>query len=228
MAVTVLYLQMSIKSTISFCDSVAKTNIFLKSVGNRRFFMAADVRARYTQMIIEKNFIELLRAKRLSKITVKELCELSEINRSTFYKYYEDVYDLFDKMLEKVRTEFRTIILKINKQGREQAFTELLEKIKENKDVYITLIEEQRGLDGTFDEIFGEFFCELTRLSENAFSDIPKEKQIWVLHYLVWGCSGIVHCWVKSEMKAPIQDVVKMISEYIDNTLSFASKGVSL
>ena len=61
--------------------------------------MATDARVKYTKMIIEKSFVELLKVKQLNKITVKELCDLSEINRSTFYKYYDDIFDLFDKMI---------------------------------------------------------------------------------------------------------------------------------
>ena len=34
----------------------------------------------------------------VEKITVKEICEHAEINRSTFYKHYQDVYDLMEKL----------------------------------------------------------------------------------------------------------------------------------
>ena len=44
-----------------------------------------DVRARYTRKIIKESFYTLLREKPVEKITVKELCEKAEINRSTFY-----------------------------------------------------------------------------------------------------------------------------------------------
>ena len=71
--------------------------------------MATDARVKYTKMIIEKSFVELLKVKQLNKITVKELCDLSEINRSTFYKYYDDIFDLFDKMIAKSKVEFHLL-----------------------------------------------------------------------------------------------------------------------
>ncbi|MBO5473038.1 MAG: TetR family transcriptional regulator [Lachnospiraceae bacterium] len=37
------------------------------------------------------------------KITVKKLCEKAEVNRSTFYAHFTDIYDMLDKM-EKERT----------------------------------------------------------------------------------------------------------------------------
>lgn len=55
-----------------------------------------DARVRYTRMITEQSFLELLKQKPVSKITVTELCELAQINRATFYKHYLDVQDLME------------------------------------------------------------------------------------------------------------------------------------
>lgn len=185
--------------------------------------MAIDARVKYTKMIIEKSFVELLKVKQLNKITVKELCDLSEINRSTFYKYYDDTFDLFDKMIAKSKVEFHNLIQEMKGQGRGKALTESLEKIKKNGDIYIALITEQRG-HGVLDEALNEFFYELIKVSEVAFLNIPKDKQMWILNYLVWGCSGIVHCWANNEMKESTQKVATLIDNLIDNTLNFASK----
>ena len=43
-------------------------------------------------------FVNLRSKKELRKITVKELCEKALINKSTFYTYYEDMFDLSDKI----------------------------------------------------------------------------------------------------------------------------------
>ena len=47
--------------------------------------MASDARVRYTQMVIKNSFIKLLEQKALNKVTVKEICELSEINLSLIH-----------------------------------------------------------------------------------------------------------------------------------------------
>ena len=36
--------------------------------------------------------------KPLEKITIKELCEKAQINKSTFYSHYKDIYDLSDQL----------------------------------------------------------------------------------------------------------------------------------
>lgn len=57
-----------------------------------------DQRQKYTRMVLKQALSELLEEKHLDKVTVKELCEKADINRTTFYRNYEDVYDLFGSM----------------------------------------------------------------------------------------------------------------------------------
>ena len=49
--------------------------------------MANDYRVRVTKMLIRKEFTELLKTKPVQSITVREICERTGINRSTFYNH---------------------------------------------------------------------------------------------------------------------------------------------
>ena len=53
-----------------------------------------DKRIEKTKRAIKNAFMELRSKKPLEKITVKELCELAYINKSTFYSHYDDIYAL--------------------------------------------------------------------------------------------------------------------------------------
>lgn len=57
-----------------------------------------DLRIEKTEKSIKNAFIELRARKPLEKITVKELCSIARINKSTFYSHYRDIYDLSDAM----------------------------------------------------------------------------------------------------------------------------------
>ena len=48
-------------------------------------------------------FAELLREQELNKLSVTALCEAANIDRSTFYANYIDIFDLADKTREKLR-----------------------------------------------------------------------------------------------------------------------------
>ncbi|MBQ6456167.1 MAG: TetR family transcriptional regulator [Mogibacterium sp.] len=56
-----------------------------------------DRRTAKTQKAITNAFTALLAKKELDKITVREIAEIADINRATFYKHYLDVYDLYDR-----------------------------------------------------------------------------------------------------------------------------------
>ena len=57
-----------------------------------------DPRIEKTRQSICDAFIELRSRKALERITVKELCELAQINKSTFYSHYVDIYDLSEQI----------------------------------------------------------------------------------------------------------------------------------
>ncbi|WP_225423861.1 TetR/AcrR family transcriptional regulator [Companilactobacillus zhongbaensis] len=59
-------------------------------------------RAKYTQQIIKEAVLSLLQEKPVEAITVTEVCELADINRTTFYRYYKDIPDCE----EQIETEF--------------------------------------------------------------------------------------------------------------------------
>ncbi len=47
-------------------------------------------------------FLELRASSPLEKISVVSLCEKADINKSTFYLYYHDIYELSDRLQEEV------------------------------------------------------------------------------------------------------------------------------
>ena len=57
--------------------------------------MKTDARVRFTRKIIQETFLDLLKDKPISKITVKEICDKAKINRGTFYKHYQDSHTYF-------------------------------------------------------------------------------------------------------------------------------------
>lgn len=60
--------------------------------------------AKFTRQAIMYSLLKLLQEKLIDKITVKDICELCEINRNTFYYYYSDIYQVLEELL-KLETE---------------------------------------------------------------------------------------------------------------------------
>ena len=47
--------------------------------------------SKFTRQAIMYSMLKLLQEKSIDKITVKDICEMCEINRNTFYYYYSDI-----------------------------------------------------------------------------------------------------------------------------------------
>lgn len=60
--------------------------------------MAESRRVKMTKRLIREAFLELLQMNPAGKITITEVCEAADVNRSTFYAYYESVYDLLKEI----------------------------------------------------------------------------------------------------------------------------------
>lgn len=98
-------------------------------------------RVKMTKKIIKNTLINMLKEININKITVSSLCKKAEINRSTFYKYYDDIYDLVkkieDEMFDKIKENIKKCELDegvsyVNAKN-------ILEEIKENKELYCML-----------------------------------------------------------------------------------------
>ena len=60
-----------------------------------------DRRVRKTKAALRAGLIKLMQEKSIREITVRELVDEVDINRSTFYLHYTDIYDMLNKIEEK-------------------------------------------------------------------------------------------------------------------------------
>ena len=70
----------------------------------------ADRRVRKTRALLRQGLIGLMREKSVQDITVKELCEACDINRSTFYLHYTDVAQLLHSIEDELLVEFERML----------------------------------------------------------------------------------------------------------------------
>lgn len=61
-----------------------------------------DIREKKTKRSITNAFLQLRAHKQIERITIKELAELAEISKATFYLHYRDIYDLSDFLQKEV------------------------------------------------------------------------------------------------------------------------------
>ena len=108
---------------------------------------------------IESVFLEYLKKQELSQIKVCDICKQANINRSTFYANFTDIYDLADKIRDRLKDEVNRLFDRdfSNHIGIDD-FLRLFLHIKENQNLYSFYFK--LGYDGTDDlklfNLYGE------------------------------------------------------------------------
>ena len=95
-------------------------------------------RRRESQEKIEKAFIELLQTREIKDITVSDLIKITELNRSTFYANYIDIFDLADKTREKLESDFGKLFADYDYFNEHTGALKMFRHIKENQIFYKT------------------------------------------------------------------------------------------
>ena len=87
---------------------------------------------------IEKAFVQLLQTTELKSITVADICKETGLNRSTFYANYLDIYDLADKLRNKLEAEFSALFADYDYFNDRSGALKMFEHIKDNQLFYAT------------------------------------------------------------------------------------------
>lgn len=167
--------------------------------------MKTDARIKYTKLVIRNAFLDLLDGLSIEKITVAEICRKAEINRATFYRYYDNQYDLLSSLENEMFDEIKKSAFQY--MGDIDKLTEIIfYKFSEQKEMWTLLLSDHADL-GFLSKIYSFF--------DGLFSkdDSTKESELRY-RFLLYGYSGIFDYWVKNGMKESPSDMARYVSKF--------------
>ncbi len=102
---------------------------------------SSDLRVRRTQKLLREALIALIEERSFDAITVGEIAERAMVSRAAFYRYYQDKYDLVEKIFEETIATIvrdieplrRAVISRFNAQPTALAWTELFGQVAESQ-----------------------------------------------------------------------------------------------
>ena len=181
--------------------------------------MKTDARVRYTRMRIRQAFFQCLKEKPISRITVKELCDIAEINRATFYSHYDDPYDLMVKLENEALDDLRELAEKATFDKETGILTTLLKSLKE--DGGETRLLASPGGDPNFSSRISTLFYEIYRKRVKEY--LPKLSEMQeklVYRFMAGGCSQVLSLWVEEGMTEKPETVAREMNEMCAAVLS--------
>lgn len=169
-----------------------------------------DLRIVKTRKNIREAFLELRSKNALEKIKVKELCELALINKTTFYKHYQDVFALSEEI------ENETIMSIIN--SFEHMNSLFIDPDGFIKGLYYAFKSHERIIMILFSGRMNVLIEKAERqlmIHYPSFTGMP-EKEI-MLSFLLWGAS---HVLMESKFdETVLLDTVSLVTKQIITTI---------
>ncbi|MBT2637679.1 TetR-like C-terminal domain-containing protein [Bacillus sp. ISL-39] len=180
-----------------------------------------DRRKRYTRMVLKESLMDLLKNKPISNITIKEICELADINRSTFYSHYSSQYDLLNAIEEEFIEDMVSTLNQYNFSKEEEALKmteKILKYIAKNSDVCQTLLSEnsdihfqKKGMMITQEFIFKNWISD---------SQLDRETFEYINIFVVSGSIYVIKNWVENGMDKTPREMADIIYNFINRGLS--------
>lgn len=163
-------------------------------------------RKRASMEKIEQVLIELLQTKELHKISVSELCKRTGLNRSTFYANYTDIYDLADKLREKLEGEVAALYESEMAQGyNSNDYLKLFRHIARNQIFYRTYFK--LGYDEQY-----RIWRYDTALAEKHFDN---RFIVYHMEFFKSGLTKIIKLWLQSGCRETPEEMAEILqSEY--------------
>lgn len=176
-----------------------------------------DRRVKRTQDRLKNSLTRLMRVKSIRDISVKELTDLADMNRGTFYLHYKDIFDMVDKVETEMLEEFTSIINdRPNDDGVQpvQILKDIFDFFGKNSEICHTLL----GANG--DMAFLDRMKSLVRekcLKEwmALYSNINAKNFEHYYSFIVSGCLGVFMDWLEGGMIESSEHMASLTGQII-------------
>lgn len=180
-----------------------------------------------TAVKMNKALIDLLEKKDFEYITIKEICALAGVNRSTFYLHYENTSDLLkettryiiDSFLayfsvdqQSIAYQFETCDLKDLIFITPEYLSPYLTFIKENQRIFKTSIKQFGSMD--FDSVYNKMFRYIFNPVLARFH-FPEKDRIYILKFYLVGITAIVMEWLENDCSEDINNISRIIIDCV-------------
>ena len=181
-----------------------------------------DRRVVKTKRAIHMAFAKLLSEKEINDITVRDIADLADINRKTFYNYYAGVYAVLDEIENEVVKTLENALGGIDFREAMShpnlVFEKLTAIINTDLDFYGHLLSQQANVSLITKTV--KLLKQKTR--EAMLSQLPvKEEKIDVLlDYTFSGMFTVYQQWFNSDRSQSIEEISEVLSVLCFNGLN--------
>ena len=185
-----------------------------------------DRRIKRTKMLLQNALVDLTLEKAVGKISVKELTQKADVNRSTFYLHYLDIYDMLEQMenefVETIQCFFHDFFTPLPTSMPLTLFVNISEWLEQDKEYYVKLLRGSAS-GYIFEELESRIRDEFLTLLYLIFLDEESLDVRTRVSFTASGTVGVLRMWVMEggnislvELSETIDDILNigMIQDY--------------
>lgn len=180
-----------------------------------------------TAVRMDEALLSLLEKKDFQYITVKEICNKAEVNRSTFYLHYETIGDLLNETLEYIMGRFQSKFHSVKTLGTDEISSipqeklilvtpeyliPFLEFVSENRRVFSVALSQPNaiGVNKLFGQMYSEYFYPIMKRF-----DLPDYEIDYKTAFYLQGMFAVISKWIQNGCAEDIKTMAELLSRCV-------------
>lgn len=176
-----------------------------------------------TAFRMDEALLRLLEKKPFAYITIKEICEEAQVNRSTFYLHYENTSDLlheaihylFDRFFSQFPIDSHAAAARIHDAPLDELMfitadylIPYLTYIKENRRICKAALEHPKSFDtgNMYQWMFSHVFAPVLERFH-----ISEKEQRYMMRFYLTGITAIAMEWLEKDCEDSIEEICRII-----------------
>lgn len=181
-----------------------------------------DRRVRKTEAQLVKGLTKLMKTKSIKNITVRELSDEVDINRSTFYLHYKDIYDMVEKIENNLTDGFLNTLDELSKNRiTKNTLMDFLKDtytiIYSNADICAVLLSKNGDI-AFHKKITDIIYQKIHDIIQNLMPNSSTENEITIATcYFISGIIGIIETWLQDINLITPEKMAEISCKLIEN-----------
>ena len=177
-------------------------------------------RVMLTKRLIREALLQMLKTRNINKISIRELCQVAGINRTTFYNHYGSQYDVLNEIAETYiqNTSFTVINDIAAGKNIDECLTRVLQYIKDNLE-FAKLILDLDNYD-----LLSHITISLPQFDHMVIKHLPEnldlEEKKAIASYVQYGTVRLIKEWILSDCLKSPEEEAKLILNIAGRTIS--------
>lgn len=169
-----------------------------------------------TKRLLKDSLLELMKTKSIQNVSVKELCDVSGINRSTFYNHYDSPNELLGEIEDKAIEDMNRIWMTKSNIPVNKRVEHICLYIRENSDLFKLLLRDSDA-SSDFPIKLMKTTCEQLD-SDHVLINVKDKQEIELLKtFLANGAYYMIRQWMLDEVDKSPKEIGELFQKIVSS-----------